>query len=251
MIGIIIVARLGSSRLPGKHLMKINQFSVIEWLIKRIQIQLQDEDKKIIIATSNKSENQGFKFLEDLTNGVEVFFGDDGNIPLRIRECARHYNFDSLICFGGDNPLTSLEATKIVIKNLKKYDYVETEGLPIGMNVFGFTRQCLETNLTEEYVSKTDLEFAWNNVFKQNNNSCLSIKLGNYDLKNSDLRVTLDYLEDFEFFKKLFTILGDDLLTLSDKEMIETMLNHELYLINNHLTKEYWNRFDQGTKKTF
>ena len=68
-IGIIIQARTGSKRLPGKVLMNItNKLNMIEYLIKRIQNC--KEVKKIIIATSNlkrddkitKVKSKGIKF---------------------------------------------------------------------------------------------------------------------------------------------------------------------------------------------
>ena len=49
---IIIQARMGSKRLPGKMLMKLSNYTLIEWVIKRLKkIKIK---AKIIIATTKK-----------------------------------------------------------------------------------------------------------------------------------------------------------------------------------------------------
>lgn len=254
--GIVIVARLGSSRLPGKQLKLINQIPVIEWLIARIQYYF--SDLMIIIATSDRSENQAFDYLEQKYSRVKVFHGHDGNIPLRLLNCARHYQLDQLIYLGGDNPLSSMDGCKQVLTALQSVDpnldslYVTTSGLPIGMNVFGSTRKCLEDGLTEEYMTKDDLEFAWNDVLLAPETTMKqTIKMGDYELTDTRIRVTLDYQSDLEFFTKLFEILDRQIIAASDQTIIQTILDHQLNLINNDLTGEYWQNYNQGRKKTF
>ena len=39
---IIIQARMGSKRLPGKMMLKLDNYSILEWVIKRIKSQKQD-----------------------------------------------------------------------------------------------------------------------------------------------------------------------------------------------------------------
>ena len=53
---LIIQARIGSKRFPGKMLEKISNLSLIEWVIKRVK--KTKKLKKIIIATTkNKNDN--------------------------------------------------------------------------------------------------------------------------------------------------------------------------------------------------
>ena len=51
-VGIIVQARCGSSRLPGKVLLKIGKISLLEHVIKRLK-KIRNK-KKIIIATTKK-----------------------------------------------------------------------------------------------------------------------------------------------------------------------------------------------------
>ena len=62
-IGIIIEARMGSARLPGKVMKRINGKPMLYYLIKRLQ--KIKKCPKIIVATSKKKENNlKFNFLE-------------------------------------------------------------------------------------------------------------------------------------------------------------------------------------------
>ena len=58
MTGIIIIARLGSSRLPQKHLYKINSKPLIEHFIERITANFSLKENKVIIATTKKKSTK-------------------------------------------------------------------------------------------------------------------------------------------------------------------------------------------------
>lgn len=245
MIGILIIARMGSTRLPGKHLQMINNKYAIEWLIMRINSQLKDiSNKKVIIATSTEPDNKQFEILKPMYN-VEIFYGSNGNIPNRILDCATMYALDKIVCIGGDNPLTTMIGCKDVIEKLDVNDYVETYNLPIGMNVFGFTYKSLVYNLTDEYKNKVDLEFGWNLIFK----NIYRIK---YNEKIYDnVRVTMDYYDDYIFFKTVIEFVGDSIVNITDAELIQVILDNNFHTINNHLLTEYWVRFNRGLDSTF
>ena len=81
---ICIVARLSSSRLPKKALMKlVGDLTILEVLIKRLQTTF--ENKQIILATTNlkeddklieiaKSQNIGFLEVQKKMYLIELFF---------------------------------------------------------------------------------------------------------------------------------------------------------------------------------
>ena len=55
-VGVIIQARLGSTRFPKKHIKKLGSIKVIDWVIDRIK--LSKKIKKIILATTNLKEDK-------------------------------------------------------------------------------------------------------------------------------------------------------------------------------------------------
>ena len=106
MIGILITARLGSTRLSQKHLIEVNDKTFIEWLVERFKTEFRKElsagQMKIIIATSTKAENTKFNELFK-SNVVEVFHGSDQNIPLRHLECANINQLEYILSVDGDD----------------------------------------------------------------------------------------------------------------------------------------------------
>lgn len=249
MIGILIIARLGSTRLPEKQLLKICDKTIIEWLIERIKEQICEKNIKIVIATSTNIINHKFEFLKD--NLVDIFYGSDQNIPLRIFQCINKYNFNKIICLGGDNPLSSINGCNLIIDKLNDYDFVETIGLPIGMNVFGMTQNNIYNSINENIKLNDDLEYCWETIFRNNSLLNLKIKLGDYDMVDSDLRITLDYWEDYLFFKKLYETIDKKIIMMDDDKIISIIRSNNFNDINKILIEKYWENFNNGIKKTF
>ena len=59
----IIQSRMGSSRLPGKMLKKIGNYSVIEWVVRRLK-KTKSVDK-IILATSKNKKDMIFEKISN------------------------------------------------------------------------------------------------------------------------------------------------------------------------------------------
>jgi spore coat polysaccharide biosynthesis protein SpsF len=129
MIGCIIQARMGSTRLPGKVLKNIEKNkTVLYFVIKQLQ-----ESKlidKIVVATTNLEEdNKIVEYSKKL--GIECFRGDSKNVLKRHYECAKKFSMSTIVRIPSDKPL--IDPT-IVDQNIKFFnenscDYV-TNFLP-------------------------------------------------------------------------------------------------------------------------
>ncbi|MCX6181192.1 MAG: hypothetical protein NT150_04610 [Bacteroidetes bacterium] len=246
MTGIFITARLGSTRLSNKHLIAADGITFIEWLLKRFIAEFENEistdEVRLFITTSHKIENRKF---EDLASPlkVEVFYGDDENIPLRHLQCAEQHKIDSIISIDGDDILCSTAAAREIYEMFKRDDslkMIKTKGLPFGMNVMGYTTIFLRKSLLENTNLK--LETGWGRIF--NESAVTTICLNNFE-DNYDLRLTLDYQDDAIFFSKVINHLGEKTCTVTDKELIFIIIENKFQLINNHLNKEYWENFNK------
>ncbi|MDA7608750.1 hypothetical protein N8589_04195 [Akkermansiaceae bacterium] len=246
MIGVFITARLGSTRLPGKHLLEVKGKPLIAWLVTRFTIafrkQILENELKLFITTSVKPENKKFESIFG-KGEVEVFFGSDQNIPLRHLECAKQNNIDYIISIDGDDILCSTEATKLAIGRLIKGSKVlQTSGLPLGMNVLGYSRKFLEKSLRGKETIK--LETGWGMIFDKNVIDIIEIERK----EDTDrLRMTLDYDADAEFFQKVISSL--DILSINDNHLIDNILSFEWDKINSHLNEIYWENFNQARKE--
>ena len=74
--GFVIQARMGSKRLPGKSLKKINKTPILGWIINSLKQETNFNNKKIIVATS---KNQIDDIIEEYSKSknVSVFRGSE------------------------------------------------------------------------------------------------------------------------------------------------------------------------------
>jgi len=136
-IGIIVLCRFSSSRLPGKILMEIAGDTLLNGIIKRLS--KSKHHLPIVVATSNHHTDD---ILEEycLDNNIEVFRGSLDNVANRFLSCAQAYEMDYAVRINGDNLFTDPgildEMVEIALKN--RYDFisnVEGRTFPHGMSV--------------------------------------------------------------------------------------------------------------------
>ena len=242
MTGVLITARVGSSRLPQKHFIEASGKTFIEWLILRLQYVFNSEINsgivKIVVATSVKPENKEFeKYVTD------VFYGDDDNIPNRHLQCAKHFGFTNIISIDGDDILCSAKGAYDVYVNLNQnseIDICSTAGLPLGMNVSGYNTKYLEKCIKGK--EKNKMENGWGRVFVNPREK--KIKMGDYDI-HSSLRFTLDYEDDAKFFSAIINEQKDNIVYMSDDNLIKFVQKKKYFEINSHLSEQYWKNFNE------
>jgi spore coat polysaccharide biosynthesis protein SpsF len=153
-IGCIIQARMGSTRLPGKVLMQINNKPMLHYLIK--QLEFSKEINEIVIATTNLEEDlKIIKFAKK--NNIEFFIGSNDDVLDRYYQCAKEFSFSDIVRITADNPLIDPHIVNKVIRTFKDntYDYVSNtivRTFPYGTEV--------------EVFSFNALENAWKNAHK-------------------------------------------------------------------------------------
>lgn len=250
---ILINARLGSIRYPQKHLIKVLDQTMIEILVKRFlhhfEKEINENKLMIIICTSYMKINKQFLTVLEKYN-VEIFFGNDGNVPYRQFRCCQTFNIDKIISICGDNFLISIDAIRKIYDNLSDAHarpVLKTVGLPIGQNVCGYTYKALKESL-KNIEENSKLDTGWHAIFK-----IKTIKMGDYELNKKNIRMTLDYPEDATFFKTVINHFGKHIFSASDDQVMECIINNKYYKINNDLSEKYWKNFngscDEITKK--
>ena len=114
--GIILQARLGSSRFPYKVLHEINGVKLIDIILRRCK----DTGLKTICAIP-----KGDKDLHEHLNGsIDVFLGEDNDVISRFYHCAKLYELDPIIrvCADAKNIKTDLILQQV--ENYKKYKHI-------------------------------------------------------------------------------------------------------------------------------
>ena len=244
-LGIFIPARMGSQRLPDKHLIKASGKMFIEWQLDRFYHEFEKEIRKgearIFIVTSVAPENHAFEDrLGKNYPWLTVFYGSDGNIPLRQWQCAEANGIETIVSIDGDDVLCSTSAArKVAVALAEGSEMVKTIGLPLGMNSMGYSTALLGRCL-REYAQKEKLETGWGKIFEISRTK--DLMFGNHHL-DSRLRFTLDYEDDKKFFQKVIEHFGDQIIGLPDGELIDLVIDKKVYLINHSLNSAFWENF--------
>ena len=241
-IGYFLTARLGSSRLPRKHLLEAKGRALLEVLAGRIVhafgTEFRDGRASLVIVTSDEPENREFECFATL--GAKVYYGSKRNIPLRHLQAAQALGLAAIVAVDGDDVLCSTEAMRAVCAGLLRgEDYTNTAGLPLGMNAFGYNVGFLRRSLRGN--EQKTLETGWGYIFDGAKRVTNPMKLRGEIPEN--LRFTVDYPEDYAFFCAIIEYFGERIYSASDQEIVDYVVAEHLSKITAPIAEKYWRDF--------
>ncbi len=159
LIGAFLIARMDSSRLHGKCMIKICDKPLMELLVERVKSS-RLIDRIIIATTSNLSDAS----LEDLAKKLNVscYRGSPENVMERICNAAKESECEIIVELLGDNPLVHSDLIDDVITFYKNgnYDYAATitKEYPLSdssLNLFsiGIRVQVYSRSAAEQWIN--------------------------------------------------------------------------------------------------
>ena len=103
---VIIQARMGSTRLPGKVLKSIQNYAALEFLVRRLR--MSSMVKNIVVATTeNMKDNAIEKFC--IEKELNYFRGPEEDVLKRYQLTAQYYDAEDIVRISGDCPFTDWE----------------------------------------------------------------------------------------------------------------------------------------------
>jgi spore coat polysaccharide biosynthesis protein SpsF len=148
-LGIVIQARMGSTRLPGKVLRPIGGRPLLDHILDRLA--KVRHPARVVVATGDTLRDDVVaEFCA--ARGVDCFRGSEQDVLARYYECARARALEQVIRLTGDNPFTDVdELDRLVEFHLAgAYDYSSSlEGLPVGVGAEIFSFPALERSFLE------------------------------------------------------------------------------------------------------
>ena len=203
-IGYLLIGRLKSTRLPKKLLLDIKGKPIISHLLDRLK--LAKKVDKIIICTSTLEQDKPLcKIAKD--NRVECFFGDPDDVLVRMLDAANHYNLDYILTITADCPFVDPNYADAIVDTFLETnaDLIRQFDLPHGVFSYGIKIEALKKIV--KIKDSTDTE-VWGRYFTDTGLfNVLDFKIENEFHKRPNLRMTLDYPEDWNFFKYIFNAL--------------------------------------------
>lgn len=157
-IGLIILCRFNSLRLPGKILRKINDKEVLSYIYERLL--LSKYASQIVLATSDYEDDDCIeKYCK--FKGIPCYRGDKDNVSQRYLDCATHFGFDYAVRINGDNILLDAQlidtlVDKAVNGNFDFVSNVKERTFPEGISV-----EVINTNFYHNAIKHFN-EFRYN-----------------------------------------------------------------------------------------
>ncbi|MFH1800832.1 MAG: glycosyltransferase family protein [Candidatus Omnitrophota bacterium] len=215
-IGIIVQARLSSSRLPGKVLYELGGQPVLGLICQRLKRSRQSQE--IIVATGDGHLN--YPIMEVAKRyGVLGFAGPEEDVLQRYALAAQHYGLDGIVRVTADCPLVDPELIDemIAVFLSKSCDYVtnvKPPSWPDGLDISIFTRALLErANQKAEMFSERQhvVTWMWKAVFNATEKEFRGVNfVAPEDLSRH--RWVIDEPRDYSFFQELVKYFGPDKL---------------------------------------
>jgi spore coat polysaccharide biosynthesis protein SpsF len=240
-IDIIVEARMGSTRLPGKVMLPVNGKPFLEIMIERLRL-IKGVHNIIIASTVNPADSIIERLAKKL--GVGCYRGSEDDVLLRVVEAARHFGTDVIVEITGDDALVdpsfSSQVVETYIKNRNNIDIVANDFeqiIPLGFYTRAFSRKSLEI-----IASKTCDPLYRENVEAYYYNHKSEFRWINIDIpeifKRPDIRLTLDTPDDYEVMKIVVESLYPQNPAFSGQDIIGFLDTHPEIKAINQQTKQ-------------
>ncbi len=207
---IILQCRTKSKRLPNKIFYKIGGSTILEILI--LNLKKIKQANKIILAISFNDDLKKFEKIAR-KNNVDLFVNEQGinenNVLARFYNCSKKFKSENIVRITPDCPFINIYMVEkmMIFYKKNKLNFLtnnKPRRIPHGFDCEIFSAETLD-NIHKNAKKADHLEHVTKWIYQKN------LKLvKNYTMYSKDyskLRITLDYLKDYNFFVKNFFLL--------------------------------------------
>lgn len=238
-LGIIVQARIGSTRLPNKMVLDFNNGkSILEILLISLK---ESTSFNVILATTTKPEDDPLAILAEKI-GLNVYRGDEQNVLKRFVEAAEMFNLNTIVRVCADNPFLNIELLKNLINNYTDesyFSYKYRNGKPTILGHMGLFCEVVSLAALKKTLNSTNdllyLEHVTNYVYAHP--EFFNVKL--IDLPDAvaqyeDIRLTVDTQNDFEITRELHRKFPNTLTMVDALHMLNYIKSNSLLLSKMH-----------------
>jgi spore coat polysaccharide biosynthesis protein SpsF (cytidylyltransferase family) len=250
-VAVFVPVRLESTRLPGKALLDLAGRHAIEHLIDRVK--LAKLPSLIVLCTTTRQADDPLQRLAT-EDGIHCFRGSETDLLDRYLQAAMAHHVDLIVNVDGDDILVDPEFVDQTAELLLRTDadFAQYAGLPLGATPVGLRIHALRRVC--ESKTETDTATGWSKYFTDSSSFKVQIlRTEDKELQRSEIRLTLDYPEDYAFFQEVFRYLyvsGAPPFRL--REVLRLLGEKpEIVRINSNLEKRYWEHFSQSSPQRF
>lgn len=232
-LGIIIQARLGSTRLPGKILLPFYRGqTIIDILLEKLH---RATDIPVVIATTTDPGND-LLVAHLQARGELVFRGSENDVLDRFIQAAGLHQLEGIIRICSDNPFIDLKGIQNLIEKAQnseaEYIGFRINGLPSIKTHFGFWGEYVTCNALKKVAASTDDQPAHEHVTihiysHPGEYHCEWIECPDFIQGRNDIRLTVDTQEDFANAQMVYANQKNSHPDFGLKEVVDYIDQHE------------------------
>jgi len=235
-----IEARMTSSRLPGKPLMKVCGIPMLGHLVDRLKA-VESIDTIVLATTSNHADDIMVDYASGI--GIQVFRGDEDDVMGRVVNAGKSVDADVIVEITGDCPIIDPEIIEQAIRIYREntYEYIGNQHIrsyPDGMDVQVFA---LDTLIRSEAMTSDPLDREHVTLHIRNNPQIFSHLhlVAPPEQHWPDLGLTLDEQNDFDLLKAVIENFHDTKPNFSCLDVVRFLrANPNLVAINNDVIRK-------------
>ena len=202
---VILQARTGSRRLPGKVLRGLAGRSLVTHCRERL---LAARGGSVVLATTTESTDD---VLADLAQGLDVpvVRGSEPDVLGRFALVANRFPAHVVLRATGDNPAVDSEVPARLLTALasSSCDYVAEDGLPYGAGLEVFRREVLmQAHAEAQHPDDREHVTTW--VKRNTRRYHVRLVPPPAPIRRPDLRFTIDTPGDLAYMRRVFEAAG-------------------------------------------
>lgn len=233
---VIIQARLGSTRLPGKVLKPLGQSDVLSYVVERCRKIEGIQD--VVVATSDLLQDDAIaKWCQE--KHVSYYRGSEQNVLSRFIEAAKPYQPDYIMRVTSDCPFVDYEMATDMVKKLNEHpaEIVDIiKALPRGLAVELISYTALQRIANLELAERHREHVTYYAYEYKEQFTRLSYEPP-HSIQHEALRITLDTDEDYALCNAIANHFND--LLVSSADVVNYLLAHpEVAKLNAHIEQK-------------
>jgi spore coat polysaccharide biosynthesis protein SpsF len=243
---LFLTVRTGSTRLRTKALLNLDDETIIEFMIRHLKHAHVSEN--FVVCTTERPEDD---ILEQLARRAKIdcFRGSSEDILARLNGAAVKFRVDFIVNVEGDDVFCDPGYADRTLDHFLRTDadFIHWSGLPLGASPLGIKAEALAKVCSLKETTNT--ETGWGSFFTQTGLFKVeTIEEKDPTLNRPEIRMTMDYPQDYEFVRAVYRKLRRDDFSLRDiMSVLEA--NPEIADINAGLQEEYYRKFDEKRAK--
>jgi spore coat polysaccharide biosynthesis protein SpsF len=201
-VGIIVQARMSSSRLKGKVLHDVRGKPLLQYLLEGLSL-CKSVNKKVVATSTEKSDDSIANFCRKYN--VDCYRGELNDVAGRFVDVLKRYRFNSFVRINGDSPLLDYRLIDKAVRIFQRgtYDIVTNvfpRTFPKGQSIEVLNSEIFMKSYSD-FMEEEDFEHVTKFFYKNSKRFNICSFSSSVDL--SSISLVIDTPGDLELFKKI------------------------------------------------